>query len=81
MVDYNITDTVLTIYNSHTIGKFHLMNVLKQIKNERPDSYIWSRCLSSLYLETICHNFLYTIGYQKDRTKDVDLDVPCDKPE
>lgn len=81
MIDYTISETCLTIPNSHRIGKFKMMGILKQIKRERPESKIWERCLSSLYLEWICHNFLYMIGYQRDRTGSVDLDNPCDHPE
>ena len=78
---YEITENVLTIYDSHRISKFRLMGVLKDIKTEAPWSKVWKRCMFSLYCETICHDFLYMIGYQRERTGTVDLDYPCDHPE
>lgn len=35
----------------------------------------------SLVMETVTHKVLYKLGLWKNRTKDVDLDNPCDKPE
>lgn len=81
MIYYKITDTNLHIYDSHTVGKFNMMGCLKDIKKQHPESHVFDRCLSSLYLEWICHNFLYEIGYQRERTGSVDLDTPCDHPE
>ena len=45
------------------------------------DTVVFDRCLTSLKLEWICYNFLYMIGYERERTKDCDLDNPCDHPE
>ena len=81
MIDYTITDDNLNIPDSHKVSKFKIMGILKQIKKDHPESHVFDRCLSSLYLEWICHNFLYEIGYQRERTKDTDLDNPCDHPE
>lgn len=81
MIHYEITDTNLHIFDSPEVSKFKMMGVLKSIKEFNPDSKVWGRCLSSLYLEWVCHNFLYMIGYQRDRTGEVDLDNPCDHPE
>lgn len=81
MEGYTITDTVLTIYDSHRISKFRLMGVLKDIKTEAPWSKVWKRCMFSLYCETIYHDFLYMCHIQRERTKDVDIDYPCDHPE
>lgn len=81
MVEYTISKTNLHIVDSHKVGKFKMMGELKSIKKDNPDSKVWERCLSSLYLEWICHNFLYMVGYERDRTKDCDLDNPCDHPE
>ena len=81
MIDYTITDDNLHIPDSHKVSKFKMMGILKQIKKDHPESHVFDRCLSSLYLEWICHNFLYEIGYERERTKDTDLDNPCDQPE
>ena len=81
MIDYTITDDNLHIPDSHKVSKFKMMGILKTIKKDHPESHVFDRCLSSLYLEWICHNFLYEIGYERERTKDTDLDNPCDHPE
>ncbi len=78
---YTINKTCLHITDSHTVGKFKMMSVLKEIRKENPNSDVWKRCLSSLYLEWICHNFLYMVGYERERTGSADLDNPCDRPE
>ena len=36
------------------------------------------RSIKSLKREWVVHNFLYNIGYQRERTKDADLDWPQD---
>lgn len=81
MVDYTISDTNLHIEDSHRVGKFKMMGELRAIRAECPDSKVWGRCLSSLYLEWIVHNFLYMLGYKRSQTGAVDLDNPCDRPE
>ena len=81
MIDYKITENCLTIPESHKIGKFKMMKILKQIKKEHPESNVWKRSMFSLYCEWICHNFLYMIGYERERTGCTDLDYPCDHPE
>lgn len=81
MIDYYITDRNLFLKDSHTVSKFDMMGILNAIKKEHPESHVFDRCLPSLYLEWICHNFLYEIGYKRERTGDTDLDNPCDHPE
>jgi len=81
MVHYEITETAITIFDSHRVGKFRMMGELRRLRSFNPGHIVWERCLSSLYLEWICHNFLYMVGYERERTKDVDLDNPCDQPE
>lgn len=80
-MNYTITDTNLHIEDSHTISKFRFCKVLKGIRSDNPQSHIWDRTLFSLYMEWTCHNFLYMIGYERERTGSVDLDNPCDHPE
>lgn len=81
MVEYTISEKNLHIKDSHKVSKFRFMCELKAIRSEHPESKVWERCLSSLYLEWTVHNFLYEIGYERERTKDADLDNPCDRPE
>ena len=77
-----MTANCLTIYNSWKVHKCQMRPVLEQIKKEcTVATEVWKRSFFSMKMEWICHNFLYSVGYEKDRTRDVDLDNPCDRPE
>ena len=73
--------SVLTIYDGYTVSKKDFQKVLNQIKAIHGDKKIFERTDKSLKREWASHNFLYCVGYKRERTKDVDLDNPCDKPE
>lgn len=82
-MEYTLTKTNLHIVDSY---KVHKCAMRKELINVRDSSSIeetdvFERSLYSLKSEWICHNFLYMIGYQRERTKDADLDNPCDHPE
>lgn len=83
MVRYNFSNDgrTLTLYESHTIHKDGFQKMLNQIKAIHGSMPIFQRTDESLKRELAVHNFLYGIGYQRQRTKDADLDLPCDKPE
>lgn len=56
--------------------------ILKDIRRDfGNETNVFERSIFSLKMEWICHNFLYNIGFERDRTKDVDLDNPADHPE
>lgn len=77
-----MTANCLTIYNSWKAHKCQMRSILEQIKKEcTVATEVWKRSFFSMKMEWICHNFLYSVGYEKDRTRDVDLDNPCDRPE
>lgn len=69
------------IENSYLCSKYNMKYMLNLIKKENPNHVVFKRSMFSLIMEWTVHNFLYTINYKKDRTKDVDLNYPCDKPE
>ena len=83
MIEYSLTYDNLYIKDSYKVRKWNMRKTLKDIRdNAQPgQTIVFERCLTSLKLEWICHNFLYNIGYERERTKDVDLDNPCDQPE
>lgn len=83
MVNYKISrgGEVLTILDSYKVRKRDFQKTLNQIKALHGKKKIFERSDKSLRREWITHNFCYLIGYQRQRTKDVDLDNPCDKPE
>lgn len=84
-MEYKLTRNNLHITDSYKVRKCRMRKELKDIRQSAIDSgtdtIVFDRCLTSLQMEWICHNFLYMIGYERERTKDCDLDNPCDHPE
>lgn len=78
---YIITKHNLHIEDSYKLKKKEIKSALEEIKSINSDSLIWERSMFSLVMETVTHKVLYKLGLWKNRTKDVDLDNPCDKPE
>lgn len=83
MISYNFSNdgTTLTLHDSYKITKAEFQKTLNQIKALHGDMPIFQRTDKSLKREIAVHNFCYNIGIQRERTKDCDLDLPCDKPE
>ena len=90
MIEYTLTEDNLHLCDSYRVRRWKMRGVLKRIKYdgqlsdaEGPAifSRVWTRSLFSLKQEWLCHNTLYWLGIQRDRTKDADLDYPCDRPE
>ena len=72
----------LVIFDSYKARKWNMRYILRTIRDDAPcDTEVFKRSLFSMKMEWICHNFLYRVGYERERTKDVDLDNPCDRPE
>lgn len=81
MIKYKITKSNLHIPDSYLVEKKRIPGILAQIKAIHPDSDVWKRSFISLQREWTVHNFCYKINFKRERTKDCDLDYPCDKPE
>lgn len=82
MPDYCVTSHCVTIFKSYKTRKCTMFRVLKKIRKDDGDkTNVFERCLFSLKMEWICHNFLYFVGYERERTQDCDLDNPSDHPE
>ena len=83
MINYKFSNdgSTLTLYDSYTVSKSNFQKTLNQIKALHGNMPIFQRTDKSLKYEWAVHNFLYMIGYEKERTKDCVLDNPCDKPE
>lgn len=81
--EYHIFYNDLLIVDSYKTHKWNMRKILKEIRSYTTpgQTVVFERCITSLKLEWICHNFLYSIGYERHRTKDCDLDNPCDHPE
>lgn len=78
-----ITASNVHIENSYLVGKADIQDVLTTIQGADAlgSSVFEERNKASLKAEWVVHNALYNLGIQRERTKDVDLDYPCDKPE
>lgn len=68
-------DPNMKIYDSYKINNIddleEILNVLLNYEKNNPSD--WNRTLKSMRNEWLYHNVLYFINYQRDRTKDVDL--------
>ena len=66
----------MKIYDSYRISKEDKQReVVKQLlKHEEKKPSKWDRTENSLINEWYAHNLLYSVGYKKERTKDVDFD-------
>lgn len=81
-ITYTISYNNLHIVDSYKTHKCQMRKELQAIKDKDiVDTIVFERSLFSMKMEWICHNFLYMVGYERERTKDVDLDNPCDRPE
>lgn len=81
MVKYTITKDDLKIFDCYQEKKERFQKDLNSIKAIHGNSDVWLRSMTSLKREWAFHVFCYNIGYKRDRTKDADLNYPCDKPE
>jgi len=66
----------MKVYDSYKISKEDVQReVIKQLfKHEEKKPSKWKRTENSLVNEWYAHNLLYSFGYKKERTKDVDFD-------
>ena len=74
----------IIIFDSYKVWKCRMRRVLREIRSHiLPGECVVfeKRSIFSMKMEWICHNFLYRIGYERERTRDADLDNPCDRPE
>ena len=80
---YDLTYNCLHLCNSYRVHKWQMRSILREIKDKTMpgQTLVFERSLFSLKMEWICHNFLYNIGYERERTRSADLDNPCDRPE
>lgn len=83
MIDYTLTRHCLHLVDSYRVPRWRMRSELKYIRRrgQWTQSLVFKRSLFSLKMEWLCHNTLYRLGIQRDRTKDADLDNPCDRPE
>lgn len=71
----------IRIVDSYKVSKHRFESVLATYTDVQAMEVKTHRSLFSLKMEWATHNFLYNLGVKRERTKNVDLDYPCDKPE
>ena len=73
VVDYSAEN--VHVCNSYAVNKKDIPAWVKLIKKTGEEhGFVYSRKEASWTREWRAHNFLYNMDYQKERTKDVDLD-------
>ena len=75
-LSYKVKPERINILNSYEIQKSQFIPILEEIKSKYPEHVVWNRSMKSLVREWAVHNFLYSIGLKKEKTKDVSLDYP-----
>ena len=81
---YSLGYDDLIIYDCYKTHKCRMRPILRAIRRTAlpGETQVFEhRSLFSMKMEWVCHKFLYRIGYERERTRDVDLDYPCDRPE
>jgi hypothetical protein len=73
---YYINDSNISIKNSCEISKKSFQNIINEMRSKFVNSVLQNRSDYSLKMEWAVHNFLYNLGIQKSRTKDIDLNYP-----
>lgn len=78
-----ITSNNINIKNSYKVTSRERMKVILNIIKEYVEDYdegietpFDHRSIKSMVREWVAHNNLYTLGYKKEQTKDIDLDYP-----
>lgn len=77
MLDYKVSANCIKLIDSYTIHKRSEMAIiLNWIKDKYPDNAVFKqRTINSLIREWRSHNLLYSLHIERDRTKDVDLNI------
>ena len=76
MTKAEVTPNNIHIIDSYAVPKKRFGRELSRIHLAHPDCNVFQRSTLSLEHEWATHNFCYLIGFQRERTKDVDLNVP-----
>lgn len=75
LIDYNLTDTVITIKNSHYIPSCEMEDILQQIKADNTSDIFNKVSIDSMLDEWKAHNLIYELGMFLDRTAHVDITI------
>lgn len=79
-INYTVSTNNINIKDSYLVSKKNFKEILNTIKSEYPDNIVFkNRKIKSMMLEWATHNFCYKINFERNRTKDVDLNYPQEK--
>ena len=76
LYNYQYSQNNIHIENSCNIKKKYFKQLLSGILEKHKELDVWYRSTVSLKNELATHNFLYSVGLWRKRTKDVDLNYP-----
>ena len=79
MADWiEVTPNNVHIKMSWTVSKHAFREILEEVANYNPDCLVFiHRPICELTKEWATHNALYDLGLFKSRTRDTDLNYPC----
>ena len=76
-LDIIVSDNNIKIKDSFKVSKKDFKTILNELRYKyTSNNVLLNRKNCSMKLEWATHNFLYLIGYKRERTKDVDLNYP-----
>lgn len=80
---YTVTTHNVHIEDSYKMKGRNFGKALDEIESQTyyGQTDVFDRSRFSLKMEWAVHNVLYRLGIKRAQTKDVDMDLPCDKPE
>ena len=72
-----VTSNNINIKDSYKVTeRSEMREILYAIQHAKPECNVFKRSYNSMISEWRTHNRLYRWGYQKSRTKDVDINYP-----
>jgi hypothetical protein len=75
--DYYIAEDYIRIYSSYLVPKRDFRSVLEEICDDNPQCpVVQNRSVCDMSLEWAVHNFVYDLGFNREETKDADLNWP-----
>lgn len=82
-MDYTVSTYNIHVNDSYKIRRCKIFSSLNEIEEVSGNQTLVfaGRSHFSLGMEWTVHNVLYRLGIRRAQTKDVDMDLPCDKPE
>ena len=75
-MEYKITSNNIKLKSSYEVSKDDFERELAAIREQHPDSLVWTRSMDSLKREWAAHNAFHALGLVRRKTADTDLNWP-----